>query len=333
MKRTSIKDIAEKLNISTATVSLVLNGKYKEGRVSQSLAERIRITAEAMNYQPNTLARSLRMGNSQIIGLILADISNHFFSSLAFHIQEEAEKLGYSVIIANTNENDEKMETAINLFQNRQVDGFIIIPTEGSQQQINTLIDKNIPLVLLDRYFPFVDASHVIIDNYKASLEATKLLIEQGCKRIALVTYKNVLPHILERKSGFMDAMAYAGLSDSQQIQEIRYTHIADDMNNCIRELIDSPTPIEAILFSTNTISQLGIKALLKQGIVPQEDIKIACFDKNEAFDFMPVHIPCVMQPVAELGMNAVETLIQAIENRKKGVKEIVHIKLPTTIQ
>lgn len=92
MSRVSIKMIAQTLGVSNATVSLVLNGKEKEGRVGKELAEKIRIKAKELNYEPNSLARSLRMGKSQTIGLIVADISNPFFGKLAFHIQEQAQK-------------------------------------------------------------------------------------------------------------------------------------------------------------------------------------------------------------------------------------------------
>ena len=104
MKRVSLKRIADELGVSTATVSLVLNGKDKNGRVSRETAKKILDKAAELNYIPNTLAKGLKMGRSRTIGLIVADISNVFFGTLALYIQEYAEKEGYAVIIANTNE-------------------------------------------------------------------------------------------------------------------------------------------------------------------------------------------------------------------------------------
>lgn len=332
MKRVSIKDIAEKLGVSTATVSLVLSGKDKAGRVSKELSERIKDTAKEMNYEPNNLARSLRMGNTQTIGLIVADISNLFFSSLAFYIQEEAEKHGYTVIITNTNESVDKMATMISMFRNRQVDGFLIVPTENSEKQIQILVDSNASFVLLDRYFPLIETSYVIIDNYQASLKATNLLLEKECKKIALITYKNKLPHILERRSGFMDAMEYGGMSDNIIIKEVRYSNLENDIKLAIDELFDMKEKVDGIFFVTNSISMLGIKSLIKKGISIPDDVKVVCFDKNDAFDLTNIPIPYVMQPVADIGRQAVETLISLMEQPKNEPKKNTMLKLQTSL-
>lgn len=335
MKRTSIKNIAEKLGISTATVSLVLSGKQKEGRVSIILAEKIKQTAQEMNYQPNSIARSLRVGSSQTIGLIVADISNLFFSSLAFYIQEEAEKYGYTVIITNTNESVDKMGNMINMFRNRQVDGFLIVPTENSEGHIQRLVEDNVPLVLLDRYFPFIQTNYVIIDNYRASLEATKLLIDRKCKKIALLSYKNNLPHILERKSGYLDALAYSGMSETVCVKEIRYSHLQEDIDRAIDDLFDGNEDVDGIFFTTNSISLHGLKSIMRKGINIPEEVKVVCFDKNEAFDLMSIPIPYVLQPIADIGKKAVEILISEMKNKKNkksGNKEILSLKLQAVL-
>jgi len=332
MKRVSLKDIAKKLGVSTATISLVLSGKDKVGRVSKELSERIKDTAKEMNYEPNSLARSLRIGNTQTIGLIIADISNLFFSSLAFYIQEEAEKHGYTVIITNTNESVDKMASMISMFRNRQVDGFIIVPTENSEKHIQTLVDSNVSLVLLDRYFPLINTSYVVIDNYQASLKATNLLLEKECKKIALITYKSKLPHILERRGGFMDAMEYAGMSDNIIIKEVRYSNLENDIKFAIEELFSTEEKVDGIFFVTNSISMLGIKSLIKKGISIPADVKVVCFDKNDAFDLTNIPIPYVMQPVADIGCKAVEILISLMEQPKNEPKENTMLKLQASL-
>lgn len=329
MKRTSIKNIAEKLGISNATVSLVLSGKEKEGRVSKELSEKIRRTAKELNYQPNGIARSLRMGRSQTIGLIVADISNLFFGSLAFCIQEELEKHGYTVIIANTNENVDKMGNMINTLINRQVDGFIIIPTENSERHIQELVNNHIPLVLIDRYFPFIRTNYVVTDNYRASLEATKLMIGKGCTKIALLTYKNNLPHILERNSGYQDALTYAGLKEHTCIKEIRYSNIKEDVKNAIDELFCAGSDVDGILFTTNSISMLGIKNLMRKGIDIPNSVKVVCFDKSDAFDLMSIPIPYILQPIEEMGKHSVKILIKQIEEECQDIEEL---KLPAEL-
>ncbi|WP_106829144.1 LacI family DNA-binding transcriptional regulator [Parabacteroides pacaensis] len=239
MKRVSIKDIANRVGVSTAAVSLVLNGKEKEGRVGKAVADKIRQTAREMNYQPNRLARSLQSGHSQTIGLLVADISNPFFGSLAFYIQEEMEKANYAVIIMNTNESDLRMNTMITLLRSHQVDGFIIVPTESGEKYIRPLLDEHVPVVLLDRYYPSIPSAAVIINNYQASYQLTESLIKASCRRIALLIYKNGQPHMLERRRGYEEALLKANIFDSRLIYEVDYTFLKSDIAQVIHTLVE----------------------------------------------------------------------------------------------
>jgi len=315
MARVSIKNIAQHLNVSTATVSLVLNGKEKEGRVGKEMAEKIRQVASEMNYEPNNLARGLRMGRSQTIGLIVADISNPFFASLAFCIQEHAENFGYSVIITNTNESDLKMEKMINVLKSRQVDGFIIVPTENGEPYVKDLVHRNIPVVLVDRYFPNLNISSVVVDNYSASVKATEKLIEQGCKNIGLIIYKSSLQHMQERKRGYVDVLKKYGYYNPSLIKEVNYSLISTDILLAIEGLFMKENNPDGIFFATNTLAMLGLKQLIRMQVNIPNDIKVISFDKSEAFEFMDISIPYNLQPIPEMGKNAVELVIEQIKS------------------
>ncbi|MDR1981796.1 MAG: LacI family transcriptional regulator [Tannerellaceae bacterium] len=313
MAQVSIKDIAQKVGVSNATVSLVLNGKEKGGRISAEVASRIREVAKELNYEPNNLARSLRVGKSRTIGLIIADISNNFFASLAFYIQEFAEKYEYAVIITNTNESSGKMGKMINVLKSRQVDGFIIVPTEDGEKHISELIASRIPVVLLDRYFPDLPVSHVIVNNYHASLDATNLLINLGCKNVALLMYDNQLPHMLERQKGYEEALKKANLFNPRLIKKINYSLITRDIPEAIDALLEEEQKVDGIFFATNSISMLGIKRLMELHITIPDDMKIVCFDKSDAFEFSNISIPYIQQPIKDLGRKAVDVLMELI--------------------
>ena len=165
MKRVSLKTIADQLGVSVTTVSLVLSGKVQKGRVGEETIKKIKAKAKELDYTPNILAKSLRMGESKTLGLVIADISNAFFGALAKYIQEYAEKEGYAVIIVNTNEKLDKMDEMIQLLKARQVDGFIITPTENSKSLIEDLTTEKIPFVLVDRTFPDLEVNSVLINN------------------------------------------------------------------------------------------------------------------------------------------------------------------------
>ena len=326
VEKVSIKDIAQKVGVSIATVSLVLNGKEKGGkggRVGEDMAEKIRQAAKEMHYEPNHLARGLRMGRSQTIGLVVADISNSFFAHLAFHIQEQAEKYDYGVIITNTNESDLKMEKMMNVLKSRQVDGFIVIPTENGEPYVSDLLKRNIPVVLVDRNFSDLNVCSVLVDNYNASKEAVKSLVMQGCKNIGFVTYKSSLQHVLDRRNGYVDALKEAGIYNSALIKEVDYSLVLYDVGIAIESLLSKENNIDGIFFATNTLSMMGIKRLMDLNINIPSDIKVVCFDKSEVFDFIDIPIPYIQQPISEMGKNAVELLMEIIKNKTIESKSV----------
>ncbi len=324
MKRVSLKDIAKELGVSTATVSLVLNGKNTAGRVSREMSQKILDKAAELYYVPNTLAKGLKMGKSRTIGLIVADVSNLFFGTLALHIQIYAEQKGYSVIIGNTNEQLNAMENLMIFLYARQVEGLIITPTEKSQHLLKRLIKSKIPFVLVDRSFPELPVTSVLINNYEISYQSTERLIQKGCKRIGLITYKQDHYHINERRRGCEDALKQAGIYDPDIMKEIRYDFLKSDMQRAIKNLISKQKKIDGVFFTTNSLSINGVKELIKNDINIQKDIQIMCFDENDAFYILPYAVPFIKQPIKEMAKNAVELLIDQLEMKREGTKQVV---------
>lgn len=324
MKKVSLKTIAQQLNVSAATVSLVLNGKNKKGRVSEELSKKIKQKAEELNYMPNTLAKGLRMGRSKTIGLVIADISNVFFGTMALHIQDFAEKEGYAVIIVNTNEQFNKMHKMVQLLKARQVDGLIITPTENSRDLIESLIIDKMPFVLVDRSFPDLQVNSVLINNYEISYKSTHKLIQQGCKNIGLVTYKQDQYHINERKRGCVSALKEAGIYDSENIEEVRYDSLKIDVDKAINNLINKKNKIDGIFFTTNSISMNGVKSLMKNNIDIQKEIQIMCFDESEAFYLLPYGMSFIKQPIKQMANKAMELLKDRMENKNTDITKCI---------
>lgn len=323
MEKVSLKVIAKALGVSAATVSLVLNGKNKNGRVSDEMSKKIIDKAAELNYIPNSLAKGLKMGHSKSIGLIVADISNVFFGTLALHIQNYAEKEGYTVIIGNTNEKLEEMEKMINFLGSRQVDGLIITPAEGSESLIELVLESKRPLVLVDRCFPELDVPSVLINNYEVCYLSTLRLIGQGYQNPVFLTYKQDQFHTNERKRGFMEAMKNASIFDSNNIKEVSYSRLQEDMDKVIARLLKSKKKVDSIFFATNTISIAGVKSLLKHGIIIQKDIQLMCFDETDAINLFPFRVPFIKQPIEEMAKKALELLISQIENKENEARKL----------
>ncbi len=321
MGKVSLKLIAKELGVSVATISLVLNGKSGNGRVSKEMSQKILDKAKELNYTPNNLAQGLKMGKSKTIGLIVADISNIFFGTLALHIQNCAQQEGYTVIIGNTNEQLSEMEKMINILKSRQVDGLIMTPTEGSEDLIRKLEKEKMPMVLVDRAFPAIKTNWVLINNYEISHKATQELIKRGCKNIALVTYKQDHFHINERKRGCLDTLKEAKIYKPENIKEVRYENLVEDIDNAISQLLMQENGIDGIFFTTNSISILGVRSLYEHHVKIQKDIQITCFDESDAFHLLPYSIPYIKQPIELMAKKSTKLLIDQIEGKKTEIE------------
>jgi len=323
-KRVSLKDIAIKVGVSTALVSYVMNGLEKEKRVGPDIVKKIKEVAGELNYKPNQIARSLRKGTTNTIGLIVADIANPFFGQLARIIEDEAGKHNYTVIIGSSDENHIKSASLIDTFLDRQVDGFIIVPSEGCEKEIKALVEKEVPVVLVDRYMPGVATNYIVLNNYEATYEAVNHFLAKGYKQITLIVYKSPLIHIQERIRGYREAMIDNHLETAIHIKELLYTRVKEDMEKGISELFVGNQKPDALLFATNTLSISGMYAIKNHNIKVPEEMALIGFDGNEAFDFFYSPLTFIEQPIEEMGKESVRILLDQI----KGSKNTQHIEL-----
>lgn len=323
-KKVSLKDIAKKVGVSTALVSYVLNGQEKEKRVGAEVVKRIKKVAGELNYSPNQIARSLRKGTTKTLGLIVADIANPFFGTLARVVEDEANKFGYTVVIGSSDEDSDKLGKLIDALCNRQVDGFIIIPPEGADDHINGLLKKEIPLVLTDRFFEGQETSYVVLDNYSAAFDATMHIIAKGYKRIAMVAHKSSLIHMQERIRGYKEAMKVQKLESTIIVEEIKFGESKAKMGKCLQKLTTGDLRVEALIFATNSLSISGLYYIKDSDLKVPEDLAIVGFDGNEAFDFFYSPLTYISQPIEEMGIESVRLLVDQIN----GSRKTVHVKL-----
>lgn len=319
--RVSLKDIANKVGVSTALVSYVVNGLEKEKRVGEKVVLQIREAARELNYQPNQIARSLRRGSTKTIGLIVFDISNPFSSQLARVIEDEAVKNGFTVIFGSSDENRQKSEALINTFLYRQVDGFIIAPVEGTEDQIAALMKKGIPVVLIDRYFPQLNVSNVCLDNFQATFDATNHLISNGYKQIKMVAWFTKSTHIQERIRGYHEAMNQNNLEDEINVVEVPLNLSKAETERFIDLKLREMPAIGALVFATNSLTLAGMYCINRLGLKVPQEIGIVGFDGSEAFDFFYAPLSFVEQPLQTIGTTATSVLIGMIN----GEREIEH--------
>ncbi|UII75394.1 substrate-binding domain-containing protein [Flagellimonas sp. HMM57] len=320
-KRVSLKDIAKKAGVSIATVSYVLS-KQKNSGVSQEVSDKIRKIAKELNYRPNQIAKSLQSGKSHTIGLIVADISNPFFAQIARIVEDEAKKNGYTVIFGSSDEKASKSGDLIKFLLNRQVDGFIIAPSEASENQLQQLKEQKVPFVLIDRYFPDIETNFVAIDNQKAAFDAVNRLKKNGKKRIGMIAYDTQLHHMKERVRGFKNAITAEEYQETL-LQKVEFSKIKEGVPKAIEALLGNENSVDAIFFATNTLGITGLKYLNERNINVPEDVAVIVFDESEAFDFFYCPLTYVKQPLPDLAKKAVNVLVEEITKPSKNVSKI----------
>jgi LacI family transcriptional regulator len=324
-KKVSLKDVAERVGVSVATVSYVLShDQNKNEKISKDVTEKVKKIALELNYQPNVIAKSLQMGKTFTIGLIVADISNPFFANLARIIEDEAAKLNYTVIFVSSDEKAAKTANLIQFLLSRQVDGFIIVPSEGTENQILHLKSLNIPFVLLDRYFPNIATNSVCINNLDISYKAVNRLIEQGNNKIGIIAYSTGLNHMLQRIEGYRKAHIDNSIEVNEDwIKLIEFSDIKNGVQSAIDDLFSGNERVRAILFATNTLGVVGLKYIEELNYKVPKDVAVISFDQGDTFDFFYCPLTHIKQPINELGENCVRILINAIENDSDEIEQV----------
>ncbi len=312
-KKKSIGDIAVALGISKTTISFIINGKAKERRISDQLVEKVEKYIQENDYKPSTLAKSLSTGKTMIIGLMVEKISDYFFAQMAYHIEELAYQNGYKIIYCSTDNNLEKARELIELFRDRHVDGYIITPPIGMENEVKRLIDDGFPVVLFDRFYKDVESSYVVLNNFAASYEASALLAKKGLTTIAFVQLENEQVQMEERRLGYEQAMKDFGLK--KLIVKVPYENDNEQTVDQLKEFLIKHSKIDALYFATNYLAFNGIKALNSIGLKIPEDIAVIAFDDHEVFDFYSPRITAMAQPIDELARQSIRVLLEMLNS------------------
>lgn len=324
-KKVSLKDIAAQLGVSTTLVSYVLNNKERKGRVGDEMARKIRELAVSLNYQPNFIAKSLQSGKTNTIGVVVADISNPFFSSIARIIEDEAMKQDYVVFFGSSDENAEKSMRLIDVFINRGVDAFIIAPSENTEQQIKHLQKQRIPVVLIDRYFPGIKSDHVVINNFQAAYNAADHLIKGGRDRIAMMAYDTKMEHMQERIRGYKAALEDNGIKfEESWLAKVSYQDLGSHVSSAIDGMTKPTLQVNGFFFATNSLAVESLKLLTLSGICIPDDLAVVSFDESDAFDLFYSPVSYVSQSLYDIGKGAIDLALSRIRGDSKGMQHLV---------
>ncbi|MBI3511585.1 MAG: LacI family DNA-binding transcriptional regulator [Bacteroidetes bacterium] len=334
MKRISLNELAKQLNVSKTLVSLVLNEKGDAYGISKATQKRVIRKAAELNYRPNLMARGLRNGKSNVIAVIVADISNPFYSKISRSIEDSASRLGFQIIVSSTEENIIKEQRLVEMLVNEQnVNGIIVASTQNSSAKLNAFRRNGLPVVLIDRNLPNAELDYVGVDNYQGAYEATRHLLSLGYKKIGLLKISpSFLSTIKERTRGYEDALKDHGIRpDPQLIREIPFATMRSSTHREVRSLIAPPKSIEALFVVNSNLAAFAFEYIHETGLRVPQDIAVISFDDVEYFRFSNPPVTAVAQPLEEIGTKAVEMLMHQLNNKNKKIKP-EKIKLETEL-
>ena len=329
-KKTTIYDIAKKLNITAATVSRALNNNPK---ISEKTKELVFKTASGMNYEQNKLAQALKSGKSFNVGVIVPRIDSNFFSSVIRGIEEELYPQGYHVIICQTHDQQELEIKNINSLLNAQVDGILMSISNAKLEKnavFNNLVKKNVPLIFFDRKKDIKNVSSITIDDFKGGYEATSHLIQQGCKRIAHLSNNRNLEIFKNRYLGYKQALLDNNIPFDESLVVETFSKVIEGREKT-RLLLQMDNPPDAI-FSSSDFSALGaIEEIKESGLRIPEDICVVGFSNEPFTKFMELSISSIDQSPMEMGKITARMFLDEVASEVK-VKLEKHVVLTPTL-
>jgi LacI family transcriptional regulator len=324
----TIVEVARRAEVSIATVSNVIRGTR---RVSPKLTARVQAAIRELNYSPNEIARSLKVKQTRMLGMVLPDITNPFFPEIIRGAEDTAFERGYFLVSANTDEQIGRERRLVAALRAYRVDGILLIPASGKDMShLKTTLDAGVALVCLDRTVPGITTDAVLLDNVRGARECVRHIIQKGHRRIAIITGALEVQTGRERLQGYEEALREADIPVDPSLVlkgDFRY----DSGYRLGKQILKQPIRPTAI-FVCNGVMTIGLlKALEELNVACPTDVALATFDDLAMDSPFHPHLTTVIQPSYEMGARAATILMDRIEGQLTTAPTIVRVS-PTLI-
>lgn len=306
----TIHDVAQEAEVSAMTVSRYFNSPEKLRPETQSKVEE---AVRSEQYVPNAAARSLVQGDTRTLSLVLADITNPFFTKISRAVEDSVQAQGYTLMLGNTDETIEKERRYLKALISRRVDGVILSTSKNTAESIDLLRQHDIPVVLIDRRVSDADVDTVVTDSFGAGRHLTNHLIERGYQDILFVGGKKGVSTLEERLDGYHTAMQEADLPPQYHLGEYSQRSGEEIVDRVLQE---QKTP-EAFIAANNFVAIGAIRAIRQQGLGIPGDVGLACFGDLDIASTLDPFLTVIQHPAYELGLKAAEMLVERIEGHR----------------
>ena len=323
---TTIRDVAKRAGVSAMTVSRVLNNS---AHISRRARERVEVAIAELGYVPNELARSLRFKQTNTLALILTDITNPFFTTVARGVEDVASTAGFNVIFCNTDESEEEQKEYLTILVKKQVDGVLLVPAQSSADAVSYLQECRVPVVLLDRRVEDCRVDSVRCDSEGGAYRLTQLLLDQGHRQIAILTGSEKVSTAVDRVIGYRRALEEAGVAvDESYIMHGEFTQASGEV--MARQALRLARPPTAVFAANNFIALGAYRALRAAEIEIPGQISLVAFDDLPSALVLEPFLTVAAQPAYQMGQRATELLLARLANTaSEQPQEII---LPTEI-
>ncbi|WP_229925099.1 LacI family DNA-binding transcriptional regulator [Streptomyces sulfonofaciens] len=318
----TIHDVARAAGVSPATVSRVFNG----GNVTPARAHSVQQAAAALGFAPNRVARSLRKQRSSVIGLVIPDIGNPFFTSLARGVEDAAQRTSLSVVLCNSDEDTDKERRYLEVALGEQMAGVIVAAASRDRTDLGPLIERGIPVVAVDRRPHEADVDAVMVDNHHGGEVATRHLLKSGYRRIACITGPEGASTSEERLAGYRAALRTAGHRPESADARAHVRHAdfrVEGGRLAMRELLAMPEPPDAV-FVANNLMTIGVLEALREAGQEPPDLGVLSFGDIPWASLVRPSLTTVELPSYELGRTAAELLLQRMSGGSSALQTVV---------
>lgn len=316
----TIKEIAELAKVSPATVSRVINGT---ARVDEVTKKRVREVIKENSYRPNQVARALYKKSSKIIGLIVPDIDNPFFSELARVIEESARESGYTILLSNAGSDPGIESHSVEVICSMNADGIILVT---NNKGTGSLIEScDLPVVVVDRHVEDGgEAAHIESDHYKGGKLAAGLLVEKGCKNIVCMRGPQEFASGRLRFKGYEDVIHEAGLTS--MYVDTSYNFASGKL--AAEEMMERFPEVDGVVCANDMVAISTYKVIQGMGKDVPGDIRIVGFDDIGFSELMTPALTTIRQPVEEMGKRAVDLIVSCVNGERFPRDNVFEVKL-----
>lgn len=321
-RRTSLKDLADKLGVSIATVSRALRNSHEVG---EEMTQKVKKLAKELNYRPNPFAQSLRKEAPRVIGVIVPNLVTHYYAAVLDGIEDYASKLGYSVISSNSHEDHECEAQALDNFLNMHVEGIIACLAQDTTDysHFEQLHEMGVPLVFFARCCLEDMFSQVVGNGDVAAQEATQHMIETGSRRVAFIGGPNHLDMVRRRKHGYLEALRENRIPIDRDLVVCDKIDF-DVARKATLRLLEGENPPDAILAFNDIITYAAFDAIKSKGLRIPEDVAIIGFTDGDTAAFVTPRLSAIMDQAHVQGTKACQLLMKSINGDEKIYKEVV---------